>query len=143
MIMNPIEDELALKNLMSRYADAVNRVDAETWISTWAKDAIWNLLGNPVSGKDNILALWKQMMSSFEFALMLPSSCLFEVNGDTASGHWYLHEYTRDPEGNASTVLSRYVDTYVKQDGQWLYKSRDYGFIYNGPADLSGNYTPL
>jgi hypothetical protein len=83
------------------------------------------------------------MMSSFEFALMLPSSCLFEVSGDTASGHWYLHEYTRDPEGNASTVLSRYVDTYVKQDGQWLYKSRDYGFIYNGPADLSGNYTPL
>ena len=141
--MNPIEDELALKNLMSRYADAVNRVDADAWVATWAEDAIWNLLGNPVSGRDNILALWKQMMSSFEFALMLPSSCLFEVSGDTASGHWYLHEYTRDPEGNASTVLSRYVDTYVKQDGEWLYKSRDYGFIYNGPADLSGNYTPL
>ena len=83
------------------------------------------------------------MMSSFEFALMLPGSCLFEVDGNTATGHWYLHEYTRDPEGNASTILSRYVDTYVKQDGQWLYQSRDYGFIYNGPADLSGSYTPL
>ena len=141
--MNPIEDELALRNLMGRYADAVNRVDADAWIATWAEDSIWNLLGNPVSGRDNILALWKQMMSSFEFALMLPSSCLFEVNGETASGHWYLHEYTRDPEGNASTVLSRYQDTYIKQDGQWLYKSRDYGFIYNGPADLSGAYTPL
>jgi ketosteroid isomerase-like protein len=141
--MNPLEDELALRNLMGRYADAVNRVDADAWIGTWAEDAIWNLLGNPVSGRDNILALWKQMMSSFEFALMLPSSCLFEVDGNTATGHWYLHEYTRDPEGNASTILSRYVDTYVKQDGQWLYQSRDYGFIYNGPADLSGSYTPL
>jgi ketosteroid isomerase-like protein len=141
--MNPLEDELALRNLMGRYADAVNRVDAEAWIGTWAEDAIWNLLGNPVSGRDNILALWKQMMSSFEFALMLPGSCLFEVDGNTATGHWYLHEYTRDPEGNASTILSRYVDTYVKQDGQWLYQSRDYGFIYNGPADLSGSYTPL
>ena len=141
--MNPLEDELALRNLMGRYADAVNRVDADAWIGTWAEDAIWNLLGNPVSGRDNILALWKQMMSSFEFALMLPGSCLFEVDGNTASGHWYLHEYTRDPEGNASTILSRYVDTYVKQDGQWLYKSLDYGFIYNGPADLSGSYTPL
>jgi ketosteroid isomerase-like protein len=141
--MNPLEDELALRNLMGRYADAVNRVDADAWIGTWAEDAIWNLLGNPVSGRDNILALWKQMMSSFEFALMLPGSCLFEVDGNTATGHWYLHEYTRDPEGNASTILSRYVDTYVKQDGQWLYQSRDYGFIYNGPADLSGSYTPL
>jgi ketosteroid isomerase-like protein len=141
--MNPLEDELALRNLMGRYADAVNRVDADAWIGTWAEDAIWNLLGNPVSGRDNILALWKQMMSSFEFALMLPGSCLFEIDGNTATGHWYLHEYTRDPEGNASTILSRYVDTYVKQDGQWFYQSRDYGFIYNGPADLSGSYTPL
>ena len=140
--MNSMEDEIALRNLMGRYSDAVNRVDADAWIATWAEDAVWNLLGNPVSGKDNILALWKQMMSSFEFALMLPSTCLFEVDGDTASGHWYLTEYTRDPEGAASTVLSRYTDTYTRKEGQWLFQSRDYSFIYNGPADLSGTYTP-
>ena len=140
--MNSPEDEMALRNLMGRYSDAVNRVDADAWIATWAEDAVWNLLGNPVSGKDNILALWKQMMSSFEFALMLPSTCLFEVDGDTASGHWYLTEYTRDPEGAASTVLSRYMDTYTRKEGQWLFQSRDYSFIYNGPADLSGTYTP-
>ena len=140
--MTLMEDELALRNLMGRYTDTVNRVDADAWIATWAEDGVWNLLGNPVSGRDNILALWKQMMSSFEFAIMLPSSCLFEVDGDTASGHWYLHEYTRDPEGNASTVLSRYLDTYTRQGGQWLFQSRDYSFIYNGPADLSGSYTP-
>ena len=140
--MNPIEDEIALRNLMARYCDAVNRVDADAWIATWSEDAVWNLLGNPVGGKDNILALWKQMISSFEFALMMPNSCLFDISGDTASGHWYLHEYTRDPEGNTSTVLSRYNDTYVKQNGQWLFQSRDYSFIYNGPGDMSGDYTP-
>jgi uncharacterized protein (TIGR02246 family) len=139
--MNSVEDELALRNLMSRYADAVNRYDAAAWIATWAQDGVWNLLGTPVNGRDNILALWQQMMASFEFALMLPSSCLFAVDGDTANGHWYLHEYTRDRQGNASTVLSRYLDTYTKQDGQWLFQSRQYNFIYNGPADLSGSYT--
>ena len=141
--MNALEDELALRNLMGRYADAVNRRDADAWVATWAADGVWNLLGNPVSGRDNILALWQQMMGSFEFALMLPSSCLFKVDGDTASGHWYLHEYTRDLQGNASTVLSRYLDTYVRQGGQWLFQSRQYSFIYNGPADLSGSYTAL
>lgn len=139
--MNRLEDELALRNLMGRYADAVNRHDADAWIATWAEDGVWNLLGNPVSGRANILALWQQMMGSFEFALMLPSSCVFEIADDTASGHWYLHEYTRDLAGNASTVISRYLDTYIKQDGQWLFQSRDYCFIYNGPADLSGSYT--
>ena len=142
-MMNPIEDELALRSLMARYIDAVNRNDADAWIATWAEDGEWNVLGQPVTGRENILALWQQMMSGFEFALMLPSSCLFSINGDTASGHWYLHEYLRDREGTGSTVLSRYLDSYVKRDGQWLFQSRQYNMMYNGPADLSGMHTPL
>lgn len=139
--MSTLDDENGLRNLMARYVDAVNRYDGDAWIATWAEDATWNLLGNPVEGRDNILGLWQQMMSSFEFAVMFPNSCLFEIDGDTASGHWYLHEYSRDLEGNASAILSRYLDTYVKVDGQWLFKSRAYNFIYNGPADLSGDFT--
>jgi ketosteroid isomerase-like protein len=139
--VNTIEDELALRNLMARYVDAVNRSDEKAWAATWAEDAVWNLLGTPVSGRGNIVGLWQQMMGSFEFALMMPNSCLFDVDGDTASGHWYLHEYTRDAEGTGTTILSRYLDTYIKQDGEWLFQSRDYNFIYNGPSDLSGSYT--
>jgi ketosteroid isomerase-like protein len=142
-MMDNIEDELALRSLMARYVDAVNRSDGSAWASTWATDGVWNLLGTPVTGRDNILGLWQQMMGGFEFAIMMPSSCLFNIAGDTASGHWYLHEYTRDIEGNASSVLSRYLDTYVKQDGQWLYQSREYGFMYHGAPDLSGAYTAL
>lgn len=140
--MNKPEDDIALRNLMASYIDAVNRSDGDAWIATWAEDASWNLMGNPVTGRDNILNLWRQMMSGFEFALMIPSSCLFSVDGDSASGHWYLQEHTRDKQGNASTIISRYLDTYVKHQGEWLYQSRSYNFIYHGAADLSGSYTP-
>lgn len=139
--MSQTADDIALRNLMATYTDAVNRFDAEQWISTWAEGASWNLLGNPVEGKDNILGLWQQMMNSFEFALMIPSTCKFTINGDTASGFWYLHEYSRDKEGNTATILSRYLDEYVKEAGEWKFKSRAYEFIYNGPADLSGSFT--
>lgn len=139
--MDSLADEIALRNLMARYVDAVNRRDGASWIATWAEDASWNLLGMPVQGRDNILGLWQQMMGGFEFAVMMPSSCLFDIEGDQASGHWYLNEYTRDLEGNTGTVLSRYLDTYTRVDGNWLFQSRDYSFIYNGPADLSGDYT--
>ena len=140
--MNTPADELALRNLMARYVDAVNRYDADAWIATWAEDGVWHLLEQPVRGRADILTLWRQMMASFEFALMLPSSCLFEVEGDVASGHWYLHEYIRDRDGVGSTILSRYEDAYVRQDGQWLFQSRRYQFLYRGAADLSGSYTP-
>ncbi|MCR9103915.1 MAG: nuclear transport factor 2 family protein [Gammaproteobacteria bacterium] len=139
--MQNLEDEIALRNLMARYVDAVNRYDADAWIATWAEDGVWNLMGNPVQGRDNILALWQQMMASFEYALLLPSSCLFEFQGDSATGHWYLHEYSRDLDGNKGTLISRYNDTYVKVKGQWLFQSREYCFIYNGPPDFSGDFT--
>ena len=136
-----LEDEIALRNLMSRYVDAVHRRDAAAWAATWSDDASWNLLGTAVTGKANIVGLWQQMMEGFEFALMLPSSCLFSIDGDSASGHWYLQEITRDKAGNSSSIVSRYLDTYSRRDGQWLYQSRHYGFIYHGTAEMSGSYT--
>lgn len=138
----PVADELALRELMSRYVDAVQRRDVEAWAATWDDNGSWNLVGTEVSGKPAVVALWQQMMAGFEFALMLPSSCLFHIDGDRASGHWYLQEYTRDLEGNGSSIVSRYLDTYTKRDGQWLYLSRQCELIYHGAADLSGSYTP-
>lgn len=137
--MSRLEDDIALRNLMARYVDAVNRYDADAWIATWAENSTWNLLGNPVEGRDNIFALWQQMMASFDFALMIPSTCLFEIDGERASGHWYLHEYSRR-DGAGGVILSRYLDTYVKDNGQWLYQTREYGIIYNGPLDMSGEF---
>ena len=136
-----MEDDLALRNLMARYVDAVHRRDPEAWAATWDENCSWNLMGTDVTGKANVVGLWQQMMAGFEFALMIPSSCLFTIEGDTACGHWYLQEQTRDKEGNSSAIFSRYLDTYVRRDGQWLYQSRHYAFIYHGPAELSGNYT--
>ena len=137
-----LEDELALRNLMSRYVDAVHRRDTAAWAATWDDNGCWNLMGTDVIGKTAIVALWEQMMATFEFAMMMPGSCLFDIDGDQASGHWYLQEFTRDTQGNGSTILSRYRDTYRKHNGQWLYLSRHYDFIYHGGPDLSGTYTP-
>ena len=141
--MNNTEDELQLHNLMTRYVDAVNRRDGDDWGTTWAEDGHWQLAGHDVHGRENIVAFWHQMVETFEFAIMMPSSGGFEIQGERATGHWYLQEYTRDKEGNAATLLSRYRDSYVRVDGQWLYQSRLYDVIYYGSGDLSGSYTPL
>lgn len=141
--MSTLEDELALEKLMARYVDAANRRDGAAWAQTWAKDGCWNLMGMEVTGRDNILALWEQVVAGFEFALLMPSSHHFEINGDTAQGHWYLQEFTRDLEHERFAAISRYQDDYVRVDGEWLFKTRRYDFIYRGPGDLSGDYTPL
>lgn len=141
--MSPLEDELALHKLMARYVDAANRRDGETWSSTWAEDGCWLLMGTEVSGRNNILGLWKQVLEGFEFALLMPGSGHFEIDGDTATGRWYLQEFTRDLQGEALAAISCYDDSYVKVAGQWLFARREYNILYRGPADLSGEYTPM
>jgi ketosteroid isomerase-like protein len=137
------EEELALEKLMARYVDAANRRDGHAWAQTWAENGCWNLMGMEVKGRDSILALWQQVVAGFDFALLVPGSHLFEINGDTAQGHWYLQEFTRDLQNERHCAISRYLDSYVKVDGQWLFQTRRYDFIYRGPGDLSGDYTPL
>jgi ketosteroid isomerase-like protein len=141
--MSLIEDEIALRNLMARYIDAVNRSDAEAWASTWTADATWHLMGNAITPRETIVATWTQVMASFDFALLMPSSCLFDIQGDSASGHWYLHEYTRDANGAGTRMLSRYQDSYRRVDGQWLYQSREYQIMYREDANLSGDFIPV
>jgi uncharacterized protein (TIGR02246 family) len=136
-------DEFALRNLMATYVDAANRRDGAAWSGTWAEDGVWSIMGMDITGRDNIHALWTQVLEGFDFALLIPSSGQFEIDGDTATGHWYLQEHTRTISGDVSTMISRYLDQYCRVDGQWLYQSRAYNVLYSGPADLSGQYTPL
>lgn len=141
--MSRFEDEAALRNLMATYVDAVNRRDGKQWQSTWAEDGRWLIMGMEIVGRDNIFGLWSQVMETFEFALLYPTSGCFEIDGDTATGHWHVQEYTRNTAGERGMVLGRYQDTYRRCDGQWLYQSRDYHMLYTGAPDLSGDYVPL
>ena len=135
-------DELAIRDLVARYIDAVNRYHAEDWLSTWAEGATWDLLGMEVTGRDAILQTWQGAMSGFEFALMMLNSGTLAVDGQQASGRWYLTEYLKTGEGDSSMVLGVYDDEYSCASGSWLFTRRRYNILYRGPADLSGDYAP-
>ena len=55
--MSKLEDELALRNLMARYVDAVHSRDEDDWAGNSTKDARSNLQGSDVNVMDNIDAL--------------------------------------------------------------------------------------
>ena len=42
-MLSNLQDELALRDLMARYVDAVNRSEAAAWGATWAEDGVWSL----------------------------------------------------------------------------------------------------
>jgi uncharacterized protein (TIGR02246 family) len=135
-------DELAIRQLAAEYIDAVNRYVGEDWIATWADDATWNLMGMEVAGRDAIYELWKGAMSTFEFAFMMLNSGTVNVDGDSASGRWYVTEHIKPKEGDNNLTLGVYDDSYVKRDGKWLFADRRYHVLYQGPADYSAQHNP-
>lgn len=129
---NPVEDELAIRHLVSAYADAVNRRDGDLWASTWARDSIWELRGNPFEGKDNIVNMWQSAMGSFAFVVQLVYQGTIEVEGDRATGRWYLAEHLR-PEGAEDVIfnIGTYADEYARIDGKWLFTKRSYEVLHS------------
>jgi len=139
---NPVEDELAIRDLCARYIDAINRIDDELWKSTWAEDASWSLLGQDLSGRDNLVTFWRNTMGVFNFVIMTLNSGTVDIQGDRATGRWYVKEQMSIKGTEPGIMLGIYDDEYVKQDGCWLFQSRKYHILYQGPADMSGEHHP-
>jgi len=60
------EDELAIRALVARYADAVCRRDPDGWAATWAQDCRWDLGGGRViSGRTQTLNLWRPAIAKY------------------------------------------------------------------------------
>lgn len=129
---NPVEDELAIRHLVSAYADAVNRRDGDLWASTWADDSTWELRGNPFEGRDNIVKMWRDAMDSFEFVVQLVYQGTLDIQGERASGRWYLAEHLR-PQGSENTMfnIGTYADEYARIDGKWLFIKRSYQVLHS------------
>ncbi len=104
----PVEDRLAIRELMDTHAHGVMTKDAELWGSIWAEDAYWELPEYPdlggFDGKAAIVAAWAESMKHYGLAgctkpmlyFMQPGS--IEVDGDSAKAVAYTIELYDDPE---------------------------------------------
>ena len=130
----PIEDRLAIRELMDIYADAVNQRDAELWGSTWAEGSSWKLPVIPgmenVAGKENIVAAWKAGMAMFPFIFMSISVGDIQVDGDTATARAYTTEVGTTLDGTEIRPRGQYDDKLIKVDGEWLFIERIFNSLY-------------
>lgn len=139
--MSDFEDRLEIQHLSQVYADGVMQRDAALWGSTWAKDGIWDLgRGEPVSGRDKLVAFWSSVMEGYPLVLHWVQPGLIEVHGKTASARFYIQEKLRDPEGKAFYTAGVYNDELVKKKRGWKFAYRKFSGMYRGSTDLSGNW---
>ena len=137
-----VRDELEIRNLVARCADAVARRDADAWGATWAEDGEWLILGQSTKGRDQVVGLWTNLMSGFSFVIQLPSGGIIEIEGPRASGRWYITEQGQDASGAPILNIGIYQDEYCRVGDQWRFLRRRFDPLYLGPPDLTAKPFP-
>ena len=115
-----IED---IKQLKARYALACDDdYNPDRLAPLFAEDAIWDgsILGY-AEGREGIREFFAASSALVPFAVHQVSNPLIEVDGDTATGVWYLWQ-PMVFQGEALWLSAIYNDSYVRQGGQWLYQ---------------------
>lgn len=122
----PLEDRIAIRELVESYNDAVMRFDAADWGSNWAEDGVWSLPGRgEVSGREAIVQQWLGAMGDLEVEGFFASGGIITVEGDRAHATWYQQEFLKRA-GTRVAIVGEYADDYVKQGGRWYFAKRIY-----------------
>lgn len=138
----PLEDRVAIRELMDTHAHGVMTKDPELWGSIWAEDAHWELLEYPdlggFDGREAIVAAWTASMERYGLENMTKPMVYFmqpgaiAVEGDKAAATAYTIEIYDDPDtGKRIHTTGRYDDELEKREGQWQFTRRAYGSILN------------
>ena len=154
--MNParIADELAIRVLVDRYADAIVRRDEEAWAKTWADDGVWHVLGEVAEGREAVVLKWRDLMGRLPFVHQIASGGLltfFEsedednVANDSARGRFYVNEYATTPAAGSPGLLTLgvYHDDYIRTEQGWRFQCRRFSPLYMGSPDMSGQVMPF
>lgn len=137
----PIEDRLAIRELVETYSHGVMTKDADLWGSTWADDAHWALPEFPgldgFDGKAAIVAGWVESLKVYGLEnctkpmIYVSTPGEIAVDGDRASAIIYTSEIFQDPEsGKTLRVRGRYADELSKATGSWLFTRREYRVMH-------------
>jgi uncharacterized protein (TIGR02246 family) len=120
----PLEDRLAIRELIDAYADATMLRDPQAWGDLWAHDAVWELPDFPqygdTVGKEAIVALWIRAVADHRDLIYVATPGSIEIDGDRATVRLYTSEvYGAADGGRAVRRRGRYDDTLVKRGGRW------------------------
>lgn len=117
-----LEDIEAIKKLKARYCAAADSGDEEAFVGCFSGDATWDggSFGR-YEGRDAIRGLFKSIPNAISFAVHYVMNPQIDVEGQQATGRWYLLEPCTMVEGGEQAVWGSafYDEDYIKTDSGW------------------------
>lgn len=144
--LRAIEDELAIRNLVARFTDAVNERDRDAFRQVWTENAIWEN-GPPrphaAEGVDAIVDMFDRLLASRVLFIQRTHSGIIDFTGaDTATARFIERERGRGSEDYYEN-LAVYQDVLVRTPVGWRFKRRYYNYRFLDVSAFPGEVIPI
>jgi ketosteroid isomerase-like protein len=125
-----LEDDKAIRELISRYCFLVDRVrdrDADAFTAMFTEDGVWNSasLGMRVEGRKQLRDFIAGVYGNDAVFRHLIANTIISIDGDRATAHSYVHVSNLATGTPVCFMIAFYDDELVKQNGRWLFKVRN------------------
>jgi hypothetical protein len=128
-------DRLAIRELVEAYAHCADRRDAKGQMALFTTDTHFVVYMNAkdptpsqeLHSREALAPVFAELNKYDATTHFVGQSTIFSLTGDRATGEAYClaHHITVDGEKRRLMVASlRYLDTFVKMDGSWLFAER-------------------
>ena len=141
-------DRLAMRELIEAYAHCADRRDAKGQMALFTRDTHFVVYMNAkdpkpsqeLHSRDALAPVFADLNQYDATTHFVGQSTIFALTGDRATGEAYClaHHVTIDGGKRRLMLASlRYLDTFVKRDGEWLFAERRLYVDWLGERTLS------
>lgn len=147
-----LEDIEEIKNLKSMYCywadEAIRTGDPDKispLVERFADDGSCDFgIVDVARGKEAVSEFFKLVPVLASYAAHLVCNPIIRVDGDRATGSWYVHcPLTIRATNEAVWLQGRYEEEYVKKDGEWMWYSMKTIIDFVTPFDEGWAKTPM
>jgi ketosteroid isomerase-like protein len=136
-VISPAEaaDRLAIRELIEAYAHCADRRDAKGQMSLFTEDTRFVVYMNAkdpkpsqeLHSRETLAPVFADLNKYDATTHFVGQNTIFTLTGDKATGEAYcLAHHVMVEGGNRRLMIAslRYLDTFVKMDGAWLFAER-------------------
>ncbi|MFC6719847.1 nuclear transport factor 2 family protein [Natrialbaceae archaeon GCM10025810] len=111
-------DRIEIRELRAKYSRAIDYEEYEQASDIFTDDAVVHYSNGTCRGTHEVERYWREKVA-YDFSMHTVTMPEISIEGDTATGEWYLLVFYRTPDGRDGTVMGWYEDEYRCVGGEW------------------------
>jgi hypothetical protein len=126
---NVYEDKLEIRELMSRYNDAVDHHAVDDWVALFVEGGVLDLVGTArFEGTEALRTFAGSLRDVYATTPMrhCTGNEVIDVDGDTATGRCYLTVLHAQGDKIDVRLFGVYTDSLRRVDGSWRFVERTF-----------------